>query len=117
MLWVSIIGQAVTASKSLIRVCAGLSKSDLKWWIKSIFSLKRSSTHKKAKKAGDKITSAKYRKPFNFNFILLKNQRLAGKHCTPDETAHYDPSHLDLQCLQIQLVLYFALLGLAGNLA
>ena len=23
----------------------------------------------------------------------------------PDETAHYEPSHLDLQCLQIQLLL------------
>ena len=23
----------------------------------------------------------------------------------PDETAHYEPSHLDLQCLQNQLVL------------
>ena len=27
----------------------------------------------------------------------------------PDETAHYEPSHLDLQCLQIQLLLCLAL--------
>ena len=30
----------------------------------------------------------------------------------PDETAHYEPSHLDLQCLQIQLLLCLALKGL-----
>ena len=28
----------------------------------------------------------------------------------PDETAHYDPPHLDLQCLQIQLLLCFSTL-------
>ena len=27
----------------------------------------------------------------------------------PDETAHYEPSHLDLQCLQIQLLLCLVL--------
>ena len=27
----------------------------------------------------------------------------------PDETAHYELSHLDLQCLQIQLLLCLAL--------
>ena len=27
----------------------------------------------------------------------------------PDETAHYEPSHLDLQCLQIQVLLCLAL--------
>ena len=30
----------------------------------------------------------------------------------PDETAHYEPSHLDLQCLQIQQLLCLALYGL-----
>ena len=30
----------------------------------------------------------------------------------PDETAHYEPSHLDLQCLQNQLLLCLALYGL-----
>ena len=36
---------------------------------------------------------------------MLKNQRLEGNTVDPDETAHYEPSHLDLQCLQIQLLL------------
>ena len=27
----------------------------------------------------------------------------------PDEMAHYEPSHLDLQCLQIQLLLCLVL--------
>ena len=43
---------------------------------------------------------------------MLKNQRLEGT-VDPDETAHYEPSHLDLQCLQIQLLLCLALYGLA----
>ena len=30
----------------------------------------------------------------------------------PDETAYYEPSHLDLQCLQIQLLKCLALYGL-----
>ena len=30
----------------------------------------------------------------------------------PDEIAHYEPSNLDLQCLQIQLLLCLALYGL-----
>ena len=29
-----------------------------------------------------------------------------------DEVAHYEPSHLDLQCLQIQLLLCLPLYGL-----
>ena len=34
--------------------------------------------------------SAKFRKQCNINCIMLKNQRLEGKHCSvdPDETAH-----------------------------
>ena len=33
---------------------------------------------------------------------MLKNQRLEGKNTVDlDETAHYELSHLDLQCLQI----------------
>ena len=32
----------------------------------------------------------------------------------PDEMAHYELSHLDLQCLQIQLLLCLALYGLTG---
>ena len=30
----------------------------------------------------------------------------------PDETAHFEPSRLDLQCFQIQLLLISALKGL-----
>ena len=35
----------------------------------------------------------------------------------PDETAHYEPSHLDLQCLQIQLLLCLVLYGLRDKCA
>ena len=38
-------------------------------------------THKAQKKAEDKMTSAKFRKTFNRNCIMLKNQRLECKHC------------------------------------
>ena len=37
---------------------------------------------------------------------MLKNHKLEGK---PDETAHYELSHLDLHCLQIQLLLCLVL--------
>ena len=69
----------------------------------------------KRQKADDKITSANFQKTFNINCIMLRNQRLDGKHCRstntvdPYETAHHEPSHLDLQCLQIQLLLFLAL--------
>ena len=44
---------------------------------------------------------------------MLKNQRLKKAYTVdPDETAHFEPSHLDLQCLQIQLLLCLALYGL-----
>ena len=33
----------------------------------------------------------------------------------PDETAHYERSHLDLQCLKIQLLLFLLLYGLKKN--
>ena len=48
------------------------------------------------------------------NCIILKNQRLEGKNTVdPDETAYYEPSHLDLQCLKIQQ-LCLGLYGLTG---
>ena len=37
---------------------------------------------------------------------MLKNQRHGANTVDPDETAHYETPHLDLQCLQIQLALY-----------
>ena len=51
--------------------------------------------------------SAKFRKTFDRNSItcMLKNQDPVD----PDEMAH---PHLDLQCLQIQLLLCLALYGL-----
>ena len=59
--------------------------------------------------------SAKFLKIFNINCIMLKNQALECNHCIdPDEMAHYEPSHLDLQCLQIQLLLSLALYGLTA---
>ena len=43
---------------------------------------------------------------------MLRNQNLEGKNTVnPDETAHYEPSHLDLQCLQIQIMLSLVLYG------
>ena len=50
-----------------------------------------------AKKADDKITS----NIFSSNSIMLKIHRQEGKH----GRSHYEPSHLDPQCLQIQLLL------------
>ena len=46
------------------------------------------------------------------NCIMLKIQRLKANTVDPDEKTHYEPSHLDLQCLQIQLLLCLALEGL-----
>ena len=57
--------------------------------------------------------SANFQKTFSITCILLKNQRLQRANTVdPDETAHYEPSHLDLQCLQIQLLLCLVLYGL-----
>lgn len=33
----------------------------------------------------------------------LKTQRMEGNYVDPDEMTHYEPAHLDLACLQIQL--------------
>ena len=77
-------------------------------YILSIYQLPFREKYKK--KADDKITSARFRKTCNINCIMLKNQRLEGKNTVdPDETAQYEPVHLDLQCLQIQLLLCLAL--------
>ena len=65
------------------------------------------------KKADDKIMFAKLSKTFSSNCILLKIKGLEAKHIVdPDEMAHYEPSHLDPQCLQKQLLLCLALQGL-----
>ena len=63
------------------------------------------------RKALEKQT-AKFRKTYDTNCIMLKNQRLEGKNTIdPDKTAHYEQSHLDLQYLQIQLLLCLTLYG------
>ena len=66
-------------------------------------------------KALEKQT-AKFRKLYDIHCIMLKNQRLEGKNTKdPDETAHYEPSHLYIQYLQIQLLLCLTLYGLKNG--
>ena len=36
----------------------------------------------------------------------LRNQRLGGNSVDPNEVAHYEPPHLGLQCLRIQLHIF-----------
>ena len=43
---------------------------------------------------------------------MLKIQNQKANNVDPDETAHYEPSNLDLQCLQIQLLFCSTLKGL-----
>ena len=67
-----------------------------------------------AKKADDKIVSAKVLKNFHFKLqitCMLKFKDKKANTADSDETAPYEPSHLDLQCLELQLLLYLALLG------
>ena len=50
---------------------------------------------------------------------MLKIKDYKANTVDPDEMAHYEPSHLshlDLQCLQIQLLLCLALYGLKCKL-
>ena len=37
------------------------------------------------------------------SYIILKIQRLEGNSVDLDEVAHHEPSHQNLDCLQIQL--------------
>ena len=41
--------------------------------------------------------------PLGINAGGIKIKDLRANTVDPDETAHYEPSHLDLQCLPIQL--------------
>ena len=50
--------------------------------------------------------SAKFQKKISLDYSV-KNSK--ANMVDPDETAHYEPSHVDLQCLQIQVLLCFAL--------
>ena len=52
----------------------------------------------------------------NFEKLLIETVLCSRANTVdPDETAHYEPSHLDLQCLQIQLLLCLALLGVTSR--
>ena len=56
------------------------------------------------------IMSANFRKNFQYKQLLCYVEM--ANTVDPDEIAHYEPSNLDLQCLQIQLLLCLALYGL-----
>ena len=56
------------------------------------------------------ITSAKLKNPFQFKLYNVENPKARSA----DETVHYELSHLDLQCLQMQFLLCMALYGLNG---
>ena len=55
--------------------------------------------------------SAKIKKKhFQFKLYHVENSKTRKANTVdPDEPAHYEPSHLDLQCLKIQLLLCLAL--------
>ena len=38
------------------------------------------------------------------SYIIFRIQRQEGKQCDPHETAHNEPPHQDLSCMQIQLL-------------
>ena len=58
---------------------------------------------KRQKKQATKLCLQIFEKLSNINCILLKIKDFSANTVDPDEAAHYEPSHLDLQCLQIQL--------------
>ena len=66
-------------------------------------------TCKAQKKQTTKLRLQIFEKLSNINCNLLKIKDYSANTVDPDETAHYEPSHLDLQCLQIQLLLCLAL--------
>ena len=59
-----------------------------------------------AKNADSKIMSAKFKKKNSLDYSV-KNSK--ANTVDSDETAHYEPSHVDLQYLQIQVLLCLAL--------
>ena len=57
------------------------------------------------KKQTTKFSSANFQKMLSPSYIILKIQRLERANSVDlDEVAHYEPSHQDLRCLQIQLL-------------
>ena len=56
------------------------------------------------KKQTTNFSSANFQKLLSPNYIILRIQRLEGKHGVDlDEVAHYEPPHQHLRCLLIQL--------------
>ena len=54
--------------------------------------------------------SAKFKKNLQLKLYHVENSKTRKANTVdPDEPANYEPSHLDLQCLKIQLLLCLAL--------
>ena len=63
-------------------------------------------TRKAPKKQTTKLCLQNFEKLY---YVEKSNTR--GQTLDSDEAAHYEPSHLDLQCLQIQLLLCLGFTG------
>ena len=48
---------------------------------------------------------AKFKSPGSYNILRIQKSR--ENSVDPDEMTHYEPPHLDLHCLQIQLISIF----------
>ena len=70
---------------------------------KKKFYFCQTTTLKAPRKQMTKFCLPNFMKDSNLNSFMLKTQGLEAKHCRSDpvETALYEPSHLNLQCLQI----------------
>ena len=60
------------------------------------------------KKQTAKLASAKFQKDVFSSIFILRMKR--QRHVDPDEAAFYEPPHLDLSRLQIQIFSFLALL-------
>ena len=58
-------------------------------------------TRKAPKKQTTKLRLQNFEKLLIENVLCCKIKDKRANTVDPDETAHYEPSHLDLQCLQI----------------
>ena len=47
---------------------------------------------------------------FRLSYIILELSEFRAKSVVPDEVAHYEPPHLDLPCLEIQVFSFLAFL-------
>ena len=55
------------------------------------------------KKQTTKFLSSNSQNMLSPSYIILRIQRLEGKHVDLDEMANFEPPHKDLRCLRIQL--------------